>query len=295
MTYAKIAALCCSLILFMTLSSFAQAAMTKGIYVTQYTAQDTKYFNYLIDRAKKSGINTFIVDVDFPSKYLQTNLALLKANNISFVARITMFPEGGTREQIVSQAYWEKKYKLVELALSYGAEQIQLDYIRYKASQAPSSKNAEDVNRVIAWFKNKLAAHSVPLQIDVFGIASFGESKYIGQNIKLFAPNVNAMCPMVYPSHYEPYKLHAVKPYDTVYDSLQAIKAQFAPEPVPFKLYPYIELSNYRYKLSQQKKLDYIYAQIQAAENAGANGWYAWSPHNRYDNLFNVLETRSVK
>jgi hypothetical protein len=268
------------------------AGMIKGIYINQGTMQDTKQLTYLIERAKKVGIQTFVVDLELPSAVYQKNVALLKNNGIHYVARIVVFPGGGTSAQIHSESYREKKLKLAKTAIAYGAEQIQLDYIRYSSKQPPSEQNARDILKIIAWFKERLP---VPLQIDVFGISSFGPSKWIGQDIKLFANSVNIICPMVYPSHYEPFKVHAVTPYETVYKSLMAIRGQFNHKPLPFKLIPYIEQSNYRYPLSREKKSAYLYSQIQAAENANADGWYVWSPHNYYDTLFNVLETRSVK
>lgn len=270
----------------------ASAALVKGIYITQPTLENTATINYLISRAKKVGIDTFIVDLERPSTRYESNIQLLKNNNINYVARITIFPGGGTPEQVRSESYWQKKYKLVEHALAYGATQIQLDYIRYNTKQPPTSQNAKDVLKVIQWFKSRI---NVPLQVDVFGIASFGEAKYIGQNIPLFASSVDVLCPMVYPSHYVPFDVHVKTPYKTVYSSLASIRDQFDGEKLPFKLYPYIELSNYHYLLSHEKKLNYIYAQIQAAENAGADGWYVWSARNKYDSLFQILETRQVR
>lgn len=281
------------LVLFSGTANAANTGLVKGIYITQSTMDDTKYLTYLVERAKKVGISTFIVDLETPpSKRYIANLALLKNNGIHYVARIIVFPGGGTAAQVHSMEYLQKKNKLAQLAIQHGASQIQLDYIRYSSKQPPSAQNAKDITNVIAWFKKQI---NVPLQVDMFGIASFGESKYIGQNVKLIGTQADAICPMVYPSHYEPYKLHAVAPYDTVYKSLMSIRKQFNDQPLPFKLYPYIELSNYRYPLSKQKKLDYIYAQIQAAEHANADGWYVWSPHNYYDNLFLVMETKQVK
>jgi hypothetical protein len=280
------------MILFFHRGNVSAAPLTKGIYITQSTLENTTYINYLIDRSKKVGIRTFIVDLEKPSARYQKNIQLLKNNNISYVARITMFPGGGTPEQIHSQSYLQKKYQLIQHALAYGANEIQLDYIRYNTKQAPSSQNAKDILRIIQWLKDRV---NVPLQIDVFGVTSFGEAKYIGQNIKLFSSSVDVICPMVYPSHYVPFDVHVKIPYKTVYDSLASIKDQFDNNPLPFKLIPYIELSNYHYLLSHEKKLNYIYAQIQAAENAGADGWYVWSPHNKYDSLFQVLETRQVR
>lgn len=281
---------------FFGLINPAHAGLVKGIYITQPTLEDTKRLTYLIRNAKKSGISTFIIDLERPSKRTQDNIALVRSHNINYVARIIIFPNGGgTPELVTSERHWEKKYKLIKYAIGYGAKQIQLDYIRYNTKQPASSAHAQNIFKIIRFYKARLAKQNIPLQIDVFGISSFGEEKHIGQNVKLFSQTIDVLCPMVYPSHYEPFRIHAVTPYKTVYESLGSIKGQFSSKRLPFKIYPYIELSNYRYPLSRQKKLSYIYAQIQAVEAAGADGWYAWSANNLYDNLFTVLQSKPVK
>jgi hypothetical protein len=282
------------LLIMLLFHSTTYAAYVKGIYLTQSTLENTYYLSYLIKHAKKVGINTFVIDFDRPTKRYRDNVGLVKDNNITFVARITIFPNGGTSTQVTSPQYWQKKYSLVKQAVDWGAAQIQLDYIRYNTTQKASSDNAKNILFIIQWYKNKLAAQNIPLQIDVFGVTSFGESVYIGQDIKLFAQSVDAICPMVYPSHYTPFSEHFRHPYGTVYDSLSSIKEQFNNKP-PFKLYAYIELSNYHYRMPQYKTLDYIYAQIRAVQDAGADGWYAWSAHNIYDNLFRILEAQTIK
>ncbi|OGT57416.1 MAG: hypothetical protein A3F14_06135 [Gammaproteobacteria bacterium RIFCSPHIGHO2_12_FULL_43_28] len=274
---------------FFLLTTELYAGEVKGIYLTQYTLENTTYLNSLIKNAKAAGIDTFVIDLSRPGKRYRENIALVKENGIKYVARIVMFPDGGTREQIKTPSYWQGKYALVKQAIDWGADEIQLDYIRYNTKQKPTSQNSEDIHEIIQWYKNKLAAQKIPLQIDVFGIASFGEAKYIGQNIKLFGPTVDAMCPMVYPSHYEPAAKHFKQPYETVYDSLMGIKEQFD-DKTPFKMYAYIELSNYRFPMSRQQKVNYVKAQLRAVNDADADGWYAWSPHNRYDILFDALQ-----
>lgn len=269
-------------------TSFASA---KGIYLTQYTLENTAFLKYLIQHAKEAGINTFVVDMELPSKRYQENIALVKNSGIQYVARIIMFPGGGTIQQINDPNYWQRKYNLVKQAAAWGASQIQLDYIRFKASQKPSQENAQKILGIIKWYKDKLAQLHIPLQVDIFGIASFGESKHIGQNIKLFSESVDVVCPMVYPSHYVPFAYHYKRPYETVLDSLENIQKQFG-ETMPIKVIPYIELSNYHYSMSKGDKLKYIDAQLDAVDEADADGWYAWSPHNRYDNLFTVLKNR---
>lgn len=272
--------------------STTHASTVKGIYVTQWSLENTAFITNLIKRAKTAGIDTFIVDLEIPSKKYAKNIALLKESGIHYIARIVMFPNGGTPEAIKNEAYWQGKYRLAKQAVDWGAQQIQLDYIRYNTKQKPSSENAKNILNIIAWYKNKLQQEKVPLQIDVFGIASFGESRYIGQNIKLFSKNVDAICPMVYPSHYVPFEQHFKEPYETVFKSLRHLRGQFAKQQAPMKIYAYIELSNYHFPMSRPKTLEYIKAQIKAVEEADADGWYAWSPHNRYENLFRVLESQ---
>lgn len=269
-------------------------AAVKGIYVTQSSLENTTFLKYLIKHAKASGIDTMVIDLEVPSKRYAKNIALVNESGLRYVARIVMFPGGGTPEVIKNPEKWQKKYRLVKQAVDWGAKEIQLDYIRYSSKQKASPQHAKDILTIIQWYKQKLLADHIPLQIDVFGITSFGESSHIGQNIQLFAESVDAICPMVYPSHYVPFPEHFKKPYETVYKSLRHIQKQFG-EKLPMKVYAYIELSNYHYRMTHEKTLDYIEAQLKAVKDADADGWYAWSPHNRYENLFKILEGRPLK
>src|SRR3989338_7388446 len=96
------------------------------------------------------------------------------------------------------------------------------------------------------------------------------------------------LCPMVYPSHYEPFRYHAIRPYETIFNSIMALKKQLG-QNSRVAIYAYIELFNYRFPLSATVRSQYIAAQIKAARDSGANGWYAWSPRNHYGKLFEVL------
>jgi len=270
------------------------AKWVKGIYITQSTLERTSYIKKLIKQAKAVGINTFVVDYGYNSSSYRRNIKLLKQNNIRYVARIVVFPYGGTTAQVRSKAYWQKKYRLAERAIALGAKEIQLDYVRYKSSQKASVKNIENIYKVIKWFKQKLKTKNIPLQVDVFGITGFGRSLHVGQDLQIFADSVDVICPMVYPSHYEPYKKHARDPYFIVSETLRALHAQF-PGLLPFKVYPFIEIYNYRYPLPRNQKLKYIYEQIRAVENKNVDGWYAWSAGNKYYYLFRVLKTYKVQ
>lgn len=207
------------------------------------------------------------------------------------MARIVVFPHGGTKAQVLSLPYRHRKYKLIKQAIALGANEIQLDYIRYHDKNRASRQNVKDIYQVIKWFHDRLKPQHIPLQIDIFGLVTKYDLLSIGQSARAFAPIVEAMCPMVYPSHYIPAHKHSRQPYNTVLSSLRALKAQFNGHP-PFKIYAFIEVSNYLYRYSGQQKLQYINEQIKGVLDSRVDGWYAWSPRNKYKALFQVLKYR---
>ena len=198
-------------------------AWDKGIYVTQGTLEDTKRLNYLIEQAKATGINTFIIDLEKIRDKYDQNVALVKANNIKYVPRVVMFPHGGEDAQIKSMEIREEKYRLIEHAANLGADEIQLDYIRYNTKRAPLPEYTQNVRQVIKWYKDRLKEKNIPLQIDVFGETCFYPSRHIGQDVTVFADTVDTVNPMVYPSHFNPFAKYSKNPYETIYSSLVAL------------------------------------------------------------------------
>lgn len=277
------------LIFFLFLSSLPAYALTRGIYITQSSLERTDLIKYFIAKSKEVGIDTFVIDLEKPSKRYRENIALVKESGIHYVSRIVMFPDGATREQLSDRNIWEKKYRLVKQAIEWGAEQIQLDYIRYNTKQGASRDNAKQVAQVVNFFQTRLASQNIPLQADIFGITAYTEGFHIGQNVAMMAEQTQVICPMVYPSHFEPYLKHSANPFETVSDSLSRIKNKF-PKDKKTDMISWIELSNYRVPMSESKRVWYIQEQIRGVVSAGASGWYAWSPNNKYDILFNVLK-----
>ena len=83
-SYFRIALLFWSLLFFTSVTSATENENNhiKGIYVTQYNLENTAYLKYLIKHAKAAGIDTFVVDLELPSKRYQNNIALLKENGL---------------------------------------------------------------------------------------------------------------------------------------------------------------------------------------------------------------------
>ena len=260
---------------------------TQGIYLQQNTAQTPKRLDRLIDKALDVGINTLVVDLFTQQKGYRKAVEHIHERGLRYVPRIVMFADGGNHEQVNNRAFWEERWKLAQYALELGAKDIQLDYIRYSSKTAASPQNALDIREVLRFFRKRINERGARMQIDVFGEVGYGPSMHIGQDMGLFATEVDAVCPMVYPSHYEPYEEHAQQPFETVHSSLLGLQRQMGSSKVP--VLAYIELFNYRYKLTPEQRIDYIRAQLRAVKEASADGWIAWSAGNHYDVLFDVL------
>jgi hypothetical protein len=261
----------------------------RGIYINSGMAMNTKNLQSLAKKALAVGINTFIVDYVPRSKRYQTNVKWIESQGIQYIPRIIMYPGGGTHEQLTSQSYFNQKMATINAAVDLGAKEVQLDYIRYHSRGEPLKRNAEIVAGVLEQIKQRLHHRDVRLQIDIFGIASHGPSHRIGQDVRLMAAHVDAICPMVYPSHYEPYREHSENPYRTISNSLNALVAQLQGHGEHVSIYPYIEAYNYRYPMNTTQRIAYIREQLRAARESATNGWMVWSAKNAYDNLFAAL------
>jgi hypothetical protein len=272
-------------------------AWDKGIYLTQYMAEKPSKLDYLIREAKATGINTFIIDHEYHSSHYAAAIAKVKAAGIKDVVRIVVFSDGGNAKQIHSQTYLDEKFKFIDDAINAGADAVQLDYIRYSSKEPADPQHAKDIYQVIKWFKTKISAKHVPMEIDIFGEVSYYPSMHIGQNIKMFSDSVDGVNPMVYPSHFWPYQKYSAEPYKTINGSLNALVGQFKNN-APFKVHAFIEAANYHYikKTSDAAKQKYLLQEIRAVEDAkDVSGWYVWSANNSYDNLFQVLKDNKTK
>ena len=262
---------------------------SKGIYISQHMAQNSKKMSYFIKRSKQVGINTFVVDTKrIGSKSYARNIKKMRKNGIRFVSRVVLFPGGGTYSQVNNKSIWKKKLRLAQYAVKLGASDIQLDYIRYNIRSGSSKDKRYKINEIIKYFRANLPK-SVKLQIDIFGVVAKRPSHTIGQDARVFAPNVNVMAPMVYPSHYEPHRVHAKKPYKTVLTAVDGLQAQLKKRP-NVAVIPWIETYNYRNKMSYAQRISYTRSQIQAARDAGAQGFYVWSARNQYEVLFKAMQ-----
>jgi hypothetical protein len=271
-----------------------QDLAVRGIYLQRNTVQNPKRLQRLIERSLKLGLNTFVVDVTGRSPKYEEAIKTIQAAGLTYVPRVAMFPGGARNESVLrDEKLLEQRWGLVDYALSLGAKDIQLDYIRFTHHNVDSPANATKVLEVIQLFRQRIEQRGGRLQIDIFGEVAYAPSTHIGQDIQRFAPALNAVCPMLYPSHFEPHEKTAKEPYRTVHGALTALDRQIQSSPIP--VYAYIEPFNYRHPMNDVERRDYFEEQVKAVLDSPAQGFYVWSAGNFYDVVFNVLERRAQR
>jgi hypothetical protein len=265
-----------------------------GLAISRKKFLNRQAMDQIIIQAKKHHINTFVVEFLHYNHRYQKEVGYLKAQHISFVPRIEMFYPGGHKKQMRNPKIWQSKWPIVKQAILAGADAIQLDYIRYHSTTPPKQQNIQDVKTILTWYQQKIHAYHKPLQIVVFGITAFKPSLIIGQDVNAFASIVDILCPTLYPSHFEPFRIHATNPTPIIASALHKLHKQLTTPQKPL-IIPYIEVTNYRYRHTHAQTIQYIQEQIRAINNGGTDGWYFWSSRSRYQLLFEALDTMPAK
>ncbi len=183
------------------------------------------------------------------------------------------------------RANWDYPLALAEEACRLGFAEIQFDYVRYPAgrtaevaaSQVPAT--SDERASVIAAFLTEAGERLTPMGCGVsaaiFGIVMSSETdEGIGQTVEDIGPVVDALSPMLYPSHYGPGWLGFADPNDhpgpVIADALDDGQPRLDPAT---QLRPWIQA--FYYNGTQ------IGAQITEAESRGA-GWLLWNASGNY-------------
>lgn len=183
---------------------------------------------------------------------------------------------------------WDANIALAVEAADLGFDEIQYDYVRFPSdgdlTTAEFGDNYNEEGRVgaivefLKLSKEALEPLGAKLAADVFGIvAVYPEDQGIGQRLADFAPYVDYLCPMIYPSHFEDGSIGVsgapnAYPYETVeitmYLGMQKI------EGMELKMRPWLQdftMGDPPYGPAE------VRAQIDATMEYGASGWMLWN------------------
>ena len=177
---------------------------------------------------------------------------------------------------------------ILELAVEaceLGFDEIQFDYVRYpsgRTAQAsgqldlPQAQRVNAISTFLSEARTRLHSLGCAVSADVFGIVlSSDDDQGLGQRPEELSAQVDALSPMVYPSHYSLGWLGLPDPNDHPYDvTAYAIQAGLARVDDSSILRPWLQ--GFWWTNAQ------IRSSIQAAEDHGV-GWMLWNILSNYD------------
>lgn len=188
--------------------------------------------------------------------------------------------------------------EVVDEALAAGVDEIQLDYVRYPTegiwdADFRLKEKKLSTAQVITGFVKRVHEHtskaSAPLSLDVFGVVAWRDARDIeatGQDLRMLAPHIEALSPMVYPSHFADGFNGYEKPGDhadvvaigtkKAVDEIKAISGKTV-------IRPWVQAFPWK---TTSFGPQYIADQIKEAKNGGGVGWLAWNSGGEYGATF---------
>jgi hypothetical protein len=215
--------------------------------------------------------------------------------------------KGQTWVNPYANAIWEYNFRVADEAIKMGFGEIQFDYIRfpepYKSlpQQVFPEQNGRTKPQVLAEFlstaRTRFAKQGVRTTADIFGlVTTVGGALEVGQKWEPISQSVDAVLPMVYPSHYPPGSFQLphpnAAPYDVIHIAIS--RARERDEKLGIKgehVRPWLQA----FSLGQPKYGPHeIEEQKRAVYDSGYDGWILWEPGTRYDKFIPAFEKTLV-
>jgi hypothetical protein len=183
---------------------------------------------------------------------------------------------------------WKYNVDIAEQAAKLGFDEIQFDYVRFPSDGDISQirypgKHAQPMGWTMPMFlkyaRSRLKPLGVRISVDVFGLSAT-RNLGIAQFPRRIAPFVDAIYPMVYPSHYVSGEYGIVdpdsRPGTTVAYSLRDFRDKLRGRKA--KLIPWLQ----DFSLGRTYTLSDVQDQIQAARLEHAKGFMLWNAGGDY-------------
>lgn len=182
---------------------------------------------------------------------------------------------------------------IIREVLEAGADEIQLDYIRYpaegdwKIAEYDGLKDFDDKPRIIGHFLQR--AHSLTraygayLSLDVFGVVAWQEPldiKSTGQNMHVLGQAADVLSPMLYPSHFGHAFGGVSNPADKPALFLEQGVGNLREINKTQVIRPWLQAFKWRVTNYSPQ---YITEQIRGSKKAGGQGYLLWNAGNIYE------------
>lgn len=252
-------------------------------------------------------------------------MALLKEHHIYTIARIACFkdpilarektelalkkPDGtavtdGNGLAWVNpcrQEVWDYLVELGREAAKIGFDEVQFDYVRFPIGkdareadygmEMTSRQKRLTIRNFLSYATTSLHEEEIQVSADVFGtiIGNEEDADQVGQEYDVLGRVVDAVCPMVYPSHYASgvfgLEVPDANPYETIAGAMAGSveELELVPEENRATVRPWLQAFTATWvKGHIPYGGEQIRAQIQAVYDAGYEEWILWNASNKY-------------
>ena len=293
-----------------------------GLYLTSYAFARPDIIEGMVAAAEAGWINAVVVNVknmhgeitfassaplarDIRANTGRLDLAAVVADlheaGLYVIARQVLFYDPLLADYLGLPEAWvppddlqvqEYNLAIAEDVAAAGVDEIQFDYVRYadEGDLQPGYGARYDTIAGFLQAANQRIGDRVAISVDVFGRVMWAWNAQqidpIGQSLETLAPHVDLVSPMLYPSHYNE-AVYYNDPYHTV---AAALASGMERVDTPFR--PFLQAFDLKIPAAMSLSA-YIQAQIQAAEDLGADGYLFWHPACEYDALYNAFRARA--
>lgn len=294
----------------------------RGLYLAPGVLMTGKNEKKIIEMIEGGYINALVFDLkdEWGNTYLETckkNIKKYKKYNIYLIGRLPVFkdkytalldngrlslktPDGNiwfdeTEKYWANQEskeVWWKVIKIAEEGFKMGFDEIQFDYIRFPSSLKPYVIN-KNKTKILCEFLDTAVSYLDTLgwlSIDLYGYVCWVDVLYLeGQSLKEMGKRVDAVYPMLYPSHFHPSFFSELsgeeRTFRIINDSMRNAR-KMLPDRTK-RIVGYIQAFSWKSSTMGKK---YIKNQIYAALRSNQNGFILWHAGGDYDLAFKELK-----
>jgi hypothetical protein len=183
---------------------------------------------------------------------------------------------------------WKYNVDIAVQAAKLGFDEIQFDYVRFPSDgdigsivypRSRQESKMRTIERFLAYASKRLRPLGVRVSADLFGLAATRDLG-VGQSPTMLGRHLDAIYPMVYPSHYVPGEYHLTDPEAfpgrTVEESLRDYRRAVRGSDV--RIVPWLQ----DFSLSRTYGLAEVTDQVAAARRSRAGGFMLWNPLGVY-------------
>lgn len=251
-----------------------------------------KHFDaaYLVENAARHGLKLIARIVCFRDNYL----ALHKKFGIrDDSGKIWLDYKGMAWTNPYDEKVHEYLLTLTKEIVEKGIKSIAYDYIRFPTDGDVwrirlTKVKGSRVDAISRFLKRARKEVDAEIGLCVFGFSVWRKLRNEGQDIEILGKYIDALYPMLYPSHFSrAFKNEETEMWRNYWIYFDSVNEAFAKLPGSVKVIPFVQAFEYRAK---NYDAGYVFSQMNGIMSAGGDGFMIWNARSDYSICWRALD-----